>query len=136
MPTTKRTTPDNESTLQRPDEVTIQTATETLPVAEEKDVEKRKLEAPVMAALFGNRAQVLLQLREFVAAVDDCRKCLKEDPENLKAFYRAAKGSLHSGLYKQSVEFCERGLQVGGRGKYEGEDEFILRENFNRQDQR
>lgn len=63
------------------------------------------------AQLFSNRAHAQILLRLFVEAVDDCRKAIKLDPKNMKAYWRAAKASLHLELCKNGIEFCEAGLR-------------------------
>eukprot|EP00927_Polykrikos_kofoidii_P059563 TRINITY_DN54711_c0_g1_i1.p1 TRINITY_DN54711_c0_g1~~TRINITY_DN54711_c0_g1_i1.p1 ORF type:complete len:339 (-),score=101.37 TRINITY_DN54711_c0_g1_i1:79-1095(-) len=63
------------------------------------------------AQLYSNRAHVRMLLRQFVEAVDDCRKAIELDPKNMKAYWRAAKSSLHLDLYSNAFEFCEGGLQ-------------------------
>ncbi len=62
--------------------------------------------------LYGNRAQAYLSLRNFSSCVSDCKRCLKEDPKNIKAFFRAARSSVLNGLYQQAIDFCDDGLKV------------------------
>lgn len=64
----------------------------------------------LVAQLYSNRAHVRMLLRQFVEAVDDCRKAIDSDPSFLKAYWRGAKASLHLGLARNAVEFCEQGL--------------------------
>jgi len=63
--------------------------------------------------LYSNRAHVRMLLRQFVEAVDDCRKAIESDPKNIKAYWRGAKASMHLDLLKNGVEFCEAGLKQG-----------------------
>merc|ERR1712072_375912 len=63
------------------------------------------------AQLYSNRAHVRILLRQFVEAVDDCRKAIEIDPKNMKAYWRAAKASLNLDLCRNAIEFCEAGLQ-------------------------
>eukprot|EP00930_Biecheleria_cincta_P084664 TRINITY_DN74114_c0_g1_i1.p1 TRINITY_DN74114_c0_g1~~TRINITY_DN74114_c0_g1_i1.p1 ORF type:complete len:357 (+),score=110.42 TRINITY_DN74114_c0_g1_i1:35-1105(+) len=63
------------------------------------------------AQLHSNRAHVRMLLRQFVEAVDDCRKAIDSDPKNIKAYWRAAKASLHLDLCRNGIDFCEAGLQ-------------------------
>ncbi|CAJ1337100.1 unnamed protein product [Effrenium voratum] len=68
---------------------------------------------PVLnAQLYSNRAHVRLLLRQFVEAVDDCRKAIEQDPKNIKAYWRAARGSLQLDLCRNGMDFCEEGLQM------------------------
>lgn len=64
------------------------------------------------AQLYSNRAHVRIMLRQFVEAVDDCRKAIELDPKNLKSYWRAAKASLNLDLCKNGIEFCEAGLKI------------------------
>lgn len=66
----------------------------------------------LISQLYNNRGQALLQLRDFSAAVADCKRCLKEDPKNVKAYFRGARASLLNGLYQQAIDLCEQGLTV------------------------
>jgi len=67
---------------------------------------------PVLnAQLYSNRAHVRLLLRQFVEAVDDCRKAIERDPKNIKAYWRAARASLHLDLCRNGIDFCDAGLE-------------------------
>lgn len=63
------------------------------------------------AQLLSNRAHVRILLRQFVEAVDDCRKAIEHDPKNMKAYWRAARASLNLDLCRNAIEFCEGGLR-------------------------
>lgn len=63
------------------------------------------------AQLYSNRAHVRMLLRQFVEVVDDCRKAIELDPKNIKAYWRAAKASMHLDLCRNGLEFCEQGLK-------------------------
>mmetsp|Transcript_98006 Transcript_98006/g.211265 ORF Transcript_98006/g.211265 Transcript_98006/m.211265 type:complete len:337 (-) Transcript_98006:33-1043(-) len=68
---------------------------------------------PVLnAQLYGNRAHVRIMLRQFVEAVDDCRKAIELDPKNLKSYWRGAKASMHLDLHQNAIDFCELGLAL------------------------
>eukprot|EP00933_Yihiella_yeosuensis_P083664 TRINITY_DN9791_c0_g1_i1.p1 TRINITY_DN9791_c0_g1~~TRINITY_DN9791_c0_g1_i1.p1 ORF type:complete len:342 (+),score=109.47 TRINITY_DN9791_c0_g1_i1:50-1075(+) len=62
------------------------------------------------AQLYSNRAHARILLRQFVEAVDDCRKAIAEDPNNMKAYWRGAKASLNLDLCKNGIDFCDAGL--------------------------
>lgn len=67
---------------------------------------------PVLnAQLHSNSAHVRILLRQFVEAVDECRKAIELDHRNIKAYWRAAKASLHLELCKNGIDFCEAGLK-------------------------
>ncbi|CAD7962898.1 unnamed protein product [Amoebophrya sp. A120] len=83
--------------------------------ADNTDPEKEKMIADskvLLSQLYSNRAQVLLQIREFSGCVDDCKRCLALDNANMKAYYRAARASLLNGLFQQAVDFCTAGIEV------------------------
>lgn len=61
--------------------------------------------------LYSNRAHVRLLLRQFVEAVDDCRKAIERDPKNIKAYWRAARASLQLDPCRNGIDFCEAGLE-------------------------
>lgn len=65
-----------------------------------------------MVALLNNRAHILLQLKELVRCVEDCKRALEIDPKSVKAYYRAAKASVLNGLYQQAIDFCTKGLEA------------------------
>jgi len=65
-----------------------------------------------MVALLNNRAHILLQLKELVRCVEDCKRALEIDPKSVKAYYRAAKASVLNGLYQQGIDFCTKGLEA------------------------
>lgn len=63
------------------------------------------------AALYSNRAHVHLQLAQFDKVVDDCRRAIALNPNNVKTYWRAAKASLHLDLLKNTMEWCDQGLE-------------------------
>lgn len=78
-------------------------------------VEVRCSDHVLNAQLHSNRAHVRMLLRQFVEAVDDCRKAIASDPKNIKAYWRAAKASLHLELCRNGIDFCEAGLQQSSK---------------------
>jgi len=64
------------------------------------------------AQLYSNSAHVRILLRQFVEAVNDCRKAIELDCHNMKSYWRAAKASMHLDLNKNAIEFCEAGLRI------------------------
>mmetsp|Transcript_35663 Transcript_35663/g.82873 ORF Transcript_35663/g.82873 Transcript_35663/m.82873 type:complete len:355 (-) Transcript_35663:136-1200(-) len=74
-------------------------------------LEVRCSDVVLNAQLYSNRAHVRMLLRQFVEAVDDCRKAIELDPRNVKAYWRAAKASLHLDLCRNGIDFCEAGLR-------------------------
>jgi chaperonin cofactor prefoldin len=62
--------------------------------------------------LYSNRAHAQILLRQFVEAVDDCRKAIECDARNMKSYFRAAKASLNLDLCRNSIDFCDAGLRI------------------------
>mmetsp|Transcript_172654 Transcript_172654/g.548303 ORF Transcript_172654/g.548303 Transcript_172654/m.548303 type:complete len:255 (+) Transcript_172654:150-914(+) len=52
-----------------------------------------------------------MRLKKNDKAVDDCRRAVKLDPKNTKAFYRGATSSEALGLTEQAVKFCRGALE-------------------------
>jgi len=74
-------------------------------------LEVRCSDTVLNSQLFGNRAHTRMMLRQFVEAVDDCRKALELDSKNIKNYFRAAKASMHLDLCRNGMDFCEEGLK-------------------------
>jgi chaperonin cofactor prefoldin len=64
------------------------------------------------AQLLSNRAHARILLKQYVEAVDDCRKAIEMDPKNMKAYWRAARASLNLDLCRNGIDFCEAGLRL------------------------
>jgi len=62
--------------------------------------------------LHGNRALVSLKLGEHVKVVYDCRRAVRLDSGNLKAWFRGARASEALGLAAQGLKFCEGALKL------------------------
>jgi tetratricopeptide (TPR) repeat protein len=62
------------------------------------------------ALILSNRAQVHLCLKNFRMAFHDAVKSTEFDPDNSKAFYRAAKAAFHIQEYVRSIELARVGL--------------------------
>ncbi|EER16201.1 conserved hypothetical protein [Perkinsus marinus ATCC 50983] len=69
------------------------------------------------SALYGNRAQVYLGNREWNKVVNDCRKAVKADKHNVKAYWRAAKASLSEKLWQQAIDLSREGLSANPGNK-------------------
>lgn len=62
--------------------------------------------------LHSNRAAVSMRLKQNDKAMDDCRRAVKLDPKNTKAYYRGAKASEAMGLTQQAITFCHGALEL------------------------
>lgn len=77
-----------------------------------KGLEMECKDLKLNSQLHSNRAAVSLRLEEHQKAVDDCRKAIDLDEENLKARFRAAKASEALGLTSQAIGFCDGALAL------------------------
>jgi tetratricopeptide (TPR) repeat protein len=64
------------------------------------------------AILHVNRAAVNLELKNYRAVLNDCAEALKLEPENVKAFYRAAKACLALGKLEEALDAADCGLKI------------------------
>lgn len=64
------------------------------------------------SALHSNRALVSLKLGEHIKVADDCRRAVRLDPGNLKAWFRGARASEALGLTEQGLKFCKGALEI------------------------
>jgi len=93
--------------------VTLENAAQAVHGAQDKLSEGDRMKGGVLlSTIFSNRAHVRMLLRDFAGCVDDSRRSFSLDPANLKAFWRAAKASIHMELYKNAKEFADCGLGI------------------------
>ncbi|KNA13642.1 hypothetical protein SOVF_114810 isoform B [Spinacia oleracea] len=64
------------------------------------------------SVLFANRAHVNLLLGNNRRALEDAEEAIKLSPANVKAIYRAAKASFALDLLRETINYCERGLEL------------------------
>ncbi|KAF4678125.1 hypothetical protein FOL47_005404 [Perkinsus chesapeaki] len=69
------------------------------------------------SALYGNRAQVYLGKKEWSKVVNDCRRAVKADEHNVKAYWRGAKASMSEKLWQQAIDFARDGLTTNPGNK-------------------
>ncbi|KAI7844146.1 hypothetical protein COHA_002281 [Chlorella ohadii] len=69
-------------------------------------------DAALNSVLCSNRAHVQLLLGNFRNAYQDGLAALRHNEQNIKAYYRAAKGALGLRKYDRCVELCEAGLNL------------------------
>jgi len=77
-----------------------------------KGLEMECKDDKINSQLHSNRAAVSLRLKEYAKAIDDCRKAIKLDDGNAKAYYRGAKCSEALNLTKQGLLFCIGALKT------------------------
>lgn len=64
------------------------------------------------SVLYSNRAHVNFLLGNYRNALLDGQSAARANPDNVKAYYRAAKGALGIKRYLECQDFCLKGLQV------------------------
>ncbi|KAL4450020.1 hypothetical protein ABPG77_010689 [Micractinium sp. CCAP 211/92] len=69
-------------------------------------------DAALNSILCSNRAHVNLLLGNFRNAYQDGLAALRHNDQNIKAFYRAAKGAMGLRKYDRCIELCEQGLAI------------------------
>jgi tetratricopeptide (TPR) repeat protein len=69
-------------------------------------------DAKLRAVIHGNRAHAALLLGNDGKALEDAKKCVALDPENVKGWFRAAKASLGLARLDECVGHCENGLAL------------------------
>ena len=76
------------------------------------------------AVVLANRSAAHGALKEFSKALEDAKLSIKYDPENVKAYYRAATYSFDMKDYVGTISSAEKGLKLdpenkvrGGRGR-------------------
>lgn len=91
---------------------TNKTSSQNALMAYTKGLEMECKDNVLNSQLHSNRAAVSMRLKEYDKAVDDCRKAIKLDPKNTKAYYRGTKASEALGLTAQAVRFCKGALDL------------------------
>ncbi|CAD7703396.1 unnamed protein product [Ostreobium quekettii] len=66
----------------------------------------------LVSTLYGNRAQGELLLGNWRRALNDARQAIEINPNNLKAYYRAAKAALKLSEAQVAIQMCEAGLAL------------------------
>mmetsp|Transcript_8060 Transcript_8060/g.19472 ORF Transcript_8060/g.19472 Transcript_8060/m.19472 type:complete len:430 (-) Transcript_8060:114-1403(-) len=61
--------------------------------------------------LYSNRAAVRLLLKKNDDAVSDCDKCLKIDPDFIKAHFRKAQAQMRLNKFKEAIDACKLGIE-------------------------
>lgn len=87
-------------------------ATKNALLAYTRGLEMECSDKVLISQLHSNRAAVSMRMGEQDRAVDDCRQAIKADPNNVKAYFRAAKASQELGLTQQALEFCAEAARV------------------------
>ncbi|XP_022758557.1 tetratricopeptide repeat protein 4 homolog isoform X2 [Durio zibethinus] len=74
-------------------------------------INQNALNGPDTSVLFSNRAHVNLLLGNYRRALSDSQDAIKLSPENVKAYYRAAKACLSLNLLSEAKSYCESGIE-------------------------
>jgi len=75
-------------------------------------IEVGEFDKELASQLYSNRAHVHLMLGKNVEAVDDCRKGITANPDNVKCYWRAGRASLALELYEQAKGFVQDGMKI------------------------
>lgn len=68
----------------------------------------------VTAAAYSNRAAAHLKLKNYRNCLVDCVECLKLEPGNIKANYRAGMSCVAIGKYEDAIAYCNSGIGIKG----------------------
>lgn len=69
-------------------------------------------DAELNSILYANRAHVNLLLGNDRNAILDGKDAARYNPQNVKAYFRAAKGALKLEYYDECIDLCQRGLLI------------------------
>eukprot|EP00933_Yihiella_yeosuensis_P052051 TRINITY_DN50033_c0_g1_i1.p1 TRINITY_DN50033_c0_g1~~TRINITY_DN50033_c0_g1_i1.p1 ORF type:complete len:311 (+),score=77.09 TRINITY_DN50033_c0_g1_i1:41-934(+) len=72
------------------------------------------LKGTVLGQLYANRAQVHMRLKNFLAAFEDCKVAIENDPGNGKAYWRGATAALELDRPQEAAAICMRGIKAVG----------------------
>ena len=62
--------------------------------------------------LYANRANVHLELEDYLACIKDCDQAIALDPSFSKSYYRKAKAQLESSDYQEALKTLHLGNQI------------------------
>eukprot|EP00051_Salpingoeca_urceolata_P034063 m.23372 g.23372 ORF g.23372 m.23372 type:complete len:436 (+) comp7152_c0_seq1:237-1544(+) len=71
--------------------------------------------ATIIATLHTNRAAANLMLGNNRKAINDCKASVKLNPQNIKAYWRAAVAFRNISKHDEAIEWCDKGLQIDPR---------------------
>eukprot|EP01104_Vermistella_antarctica_P014094 TRINITY_DN4380_c0_g1_i1.p1 TRINITY_DN4380_c0_g1~~TRINITY_DN4380_c0_g1_i1.p1 ORF type:complete len:363 (-),score=66.44 TRINITY_DN4380_c0_g1_i1:51-1139(-) len=70
-----------------------------------------------VSVYYSNRAAVHLKLGNYGRALDDCKDAIKNDPKNIKAYFRAGTACMATKKLNDCNNFCRRGLKVNPKNR-------------------
>lgn len=85
---------------------------QAIPFALQADTVDDEEKNSLISILFSNRAQVHLQLENFGRVVEDCRKAIKYNPQNYKAYFRAATALKETGKHQPAFMLCRSAIAL------------------------
>merc|ERR1719401_1923772 len=91
---------------------TNKVASQNALMAYTKGLEMQCKDDKLNSQLHSNRAAVSMRLKEYAKAVDDCRRAIKLDSTNTKAYYRGAKSPEALNLTQQALALCKGALET------------------------
>ncbi|GMF74912.1 unnamed protein product [[Candida] boidinii] len=69
----------------------------------------------INGSLYLNRAACNLELKNYRRCINDCKECLKIQPTNIKAFFRAAKAYFAIEKYDEAIEVLEYAVKIDNK---------------------
>jgi tetratricopeptide (TPR) repeat protein len=77
-----------------------------------KAIEAECSDTSIIEACLANRAACNLELKNYGRVLNDCSKCLKINPTNIKALYRSAKALFALDKLVETIDCCDHALTV------------------------
>lgn len=71
----------------------------------------------IIEACLANRAACNLELQNYGRVLNDCSKCLKINPKNVKALYRSAKALFALDKLVEAIDCCDHALSIDPENK-------------------
>lgn len=77
-----------------------------------KAIETECSDQSIIEACLANRAACNLELKNYGRVLNDCSKCLKINPKNVKALYRSARALFALDKLVETIDCCDHALTV------------------------
>ncbi|KAI9485528.1 MAG: hypothetical protein EXX96DRAFT_545450, partial [Benjaminiella poitrasii] len=82
-----------------------------------KAIETECKDQSIIEACLANRAACNLELKNYGRVLNDCSKCLKINPKNIKALYRSAKALFALDKLVETIDCCDHALAIDPENK-------------------
>ncbi len=80
-------------------------------------LEQKPVNAVLVSSVHSNIALIYLKQEKYPECVSQCYRAIESNDQNIKAYYRGALGSLKLELFKQGLEFANRGLEIDSQNE-------------------